>query len=142
MSTAQYDGHFESAPLTVLIIDREVSERSSFLSLLDPFSCAVDVVSTVPNFLKRPRFKAYDLVLVEVDVFDPDAMQNAAALRAHFDKQRKTYIVGFSSFAPGEFKRFAEQAGCDECVLIDDLPKVFARILRRISIGIVPENLH
>jgi hypothetical protein len=141
MSTGQYSD-FYPAPSSVLIIDREVSEDSPFMSMLDPFSCVVDIASTVPVFLSRPTGKGYDLVLVEVDVFDPDAIPNAAALRAHFDKQPKSYIVGFSSFAPGEFKRFAEQAGCDECVLTDELPGVCARVLREVTTERMPETLH
>lgn len=143
----QYAGHSFVGPsssefASILVIDREISGRSSLLNVFAPFDCEIVTCATVHAFLRRRGGKHYDLVVMEVDVFDPDALQNTLILRAYFDLRVVPQIVGIATFAPGEFLAFAEQAGCDECMLIGDLPKALRRLLADYQKEVVPIQIH
>lgn len=84
----------------------------------------------------------YDIVIVEIDVFDPETLSNTVALRRYFGAGEVPWIVGIATFAPGEFISFAQKAGCDECVLITDLPKVLRRLLPKLPNHAIRSRIH
>lgn len=103
-------GHFVPH---VLVVDRDSEYGHQLASTLRGLSVRVKQTETVDAFLDMNCMERVDLVLMEIDPMDPDALENIQLLRTHFGEGSGTRIVASSDFTPGAFPTLVEQRGAD-----------------------------
>jgi hypothetical protein len=99
--------------LEVLIISQEILPESRLVGQLEDLKCPVRCYETVENFLDSYSIISHCLVLIDVDIFDPRALDDIAKLRMYFGEGPATKIIAMTSFSPGSFDQLLENAGCD-----------------------------
>jgi len=101
----------------VLVVERNANYGQLMVSKLQELSIRAKYYRTVDAFLELNCREQVDLVSLEIDVMDPDTLDNITFLRTYFGEGPTTRIVASSSFVPGAFSVLVEQRGADICIV-------------------------
>ena len=114
MSTSNHQNS-DTRPLKhhVLVVDKDPEFGQALSALIAGEHVRSKHSESVDAFLDSGCRARIDLVLLEIDVFDPAALDDLRLLRTHFGEGPNTRIVAVTAFAPAEFPRFLQQWGAD-----------------------------
>lgn len=102
-----------SVSIGVLIIDPDVTEDSFLPSRLLELGCSVRCGFSVDSYLDSGDTTNRSIVMIDVDIFNPNALSDVVKLRTHFGEGPATHIIAMTQFSPGAFDTLLEQAGCN-----------------------------
>ena len=100
----------------VLVVAQDADYGQLLVIELQSRSIRANHTRTVDAFLDLNSRERVDLVSLEIDVMDPETLEDIKLLRTHFGEGPGTRIVASSSFLPGAFPVLVEQRGADTCM--------------------------
>lgn len=81
------------------------------------------------NLWRCHRLPDPDVLLLGVDVFDPDAVDNVSRISQNSGSAKTPMILSMAYFMPGSFDHMLKQAGCNICLRKSgDLEEVIAAV--------------
>ncbi len=100
----------------ICVIDHDVSCFQVISQTLGRQNFDVIFLQSVEEFLSMKPVPEPDVLLIGVDVFDPDAVDNVSQVVHGCDYRKKPFIFSMSYFMPGSFDHMLQQAGCNLCL--------------------------
>lgn len=113
----------------ICVIDDDSHCRQLISQSLTLQDCDTLFVRTVDEFMSMSPLPDPDLLLLGVDVFDPDVLENVSRVRQSAGSAKTPLIFSMAYFMPGSFDHMLKQAGCNMCLRKSgDLEEVIAAV--------------
>lgn len=102
------------------IIDKDEGGWTFLEKTFEQDGCIPTFFETVDDFFNTVSQSLPDILLISVDVFDPDILEHIRRIRRSAPSKNVPYVISMSYFMPGSFDQLLRQAGCDLCVRKSD----------------------
>lgn len=113
----------------VCVIDDDASCHQAIGQSLAMQDCDVIFAKNVDEFMSMSPLPDPDVLLLGVDVFDPDAVDNVSRVSQNSGSSKTPMILSMAYFMPGSFDHMLKQAGCNICLRKSgDLEEVIAAV--------------
>ena len=125
----------------VLIIDSDITPGDWLMTEISRIGGDPLCHPSVDSYLTAPipgtpgdTAIAPAIILVDADVFDPNAVGNIRKLQTSLGPRSACQIIAMTSFCPGAFDVMLQQAGCQACVSkTERLEHVIGTVAQRIA---------
>lgn len=100
----------------VLLVEDEEIAQISARKILEDFGCLVDVAMTGAEALRLFEQNLYDLILMDLYIFDMDGFNIAKSFRRMRKRVKKTPIIALTVHTSDSIKNRAKKLGFKEFI--------------------------